>query len=195
MDKNGQSSIDCFIFENMKKNNVILISGTNRPNSMTRKVADFYSSKLDDAGVHHDFLSLEDLPENLFQTDMYFGKAIEPFIELQKIRLYDVTKFIFVVPEYNGSFPGIFKAFIDACDVTNCFHNKKAALVGVAAGRAGNLRGMDHLTNILNHLKMQVLPLKIPMSSIGNIIDENGQFNNPETIKILETQIKQFEAF
>ena len=77
----------------------------------------------------------------------------------------------FVIPEYNGSFPGIFKAFIDASDIRSSFHGKKVCLIGVSDGRAGNLRGMDHLTNICGHMKMNVLNLKIPISSVGSLID------------------------
>ncbi len=162
---------------------------------MTRKAASFYSSKMTALNISHDFFSLEELPEGMFQNDMYFGNVIQPFIDFQKSRLYGVEKFVVVVPEYNGSFPGIFKAFIDACDVVNCFHNKKVALVGVSAGRAGNLRGMDHLTNIFHHMKMHVLPLKIPLSRIGSIINEDGGVSSLETISLIETQIKQFEGF
>ena len=179
----------------MDENKTLLISATNRPNSMTRKVASFYSKLMINLNFSHDFLSLEDLPKNMFENDMYFGRVTQEFVDFQKEKLYDVKKFVVVAPEYNGSFPGIFKAFIDACDINQCFHNKKASLLGVAAGRAGNLRGMDHLTNIFNHMKVQVLPLKIPLSGIGNIINDDDEIVAPETISILETQIKQFEAF
>jgi NAD(P)H-dependent FMN reductase len=48
--------------------------------------------------------------------------------------------------------PGSLKLFIDACSVREYkqnFKGKKAALVGIASGRAGNLRGMDHLTGVM----------------------------------------------
>jgi chromate reductase len=102
---------------------------------------------------------------------------------------------MFIIPEYNGSFPGMFKGFIDASDVKKCFHNKKACLTGVAEGRAGNLRGMEHLTNIFNHLKMNVLHLKIPISQVHLMLDESGKLNNPEMIKMIETQIDLMMEF
>lgn len=89
----------------------------------------------------------------------------------------------------------MFKGFIDASDVKKCFHHKKACLTGVAEGRAGNLRGMEHLTNIFNHLKMDVLHLKIPISQVHLMLDESGRLNNTETIKMIETQIDLFMEF
>jgi NAD(P)H-dependent FMN reductase len=62
-------------------------------------------------------------------------------------------------------------------------------MVGVAAGRAGNLRGMEHLTNIFNHLKMNVLHLKIPISDVSNQLDENGNIHNQEINALIDKQI------
>ena len=76
-----------------------------------------------------------------------------------------------------------------------CFHNKKACLTGVAQGRAGNLRGMDHLTNIFHHLKMNVLHFKIPISQVHLLLDESGKLNNQEMIKLIEIQIDLLMEF
>ena len=54
---------------------------------------------------------------------------------------------------------------------------KKAALSGVASGRAGNLRGIDHLTGILHHVGTTVMPQSLPLSSIASLCDDNGEIN------------------
>ena len=41
------------------------------------------------------------------------------------------------MPQYNGSFPGVFKAFIDGYAYPNVFKGDKAALVGVSKGFRG----------------------------------------------------------
>ena len=48
------------------------------------------------------------------------------------------------------------------------------ALAGVSSGRQGNARGMDDLTNILNYLKINVVPVKPPLSQIFNLLSEDG---------------------
>ena len=183
---------------------ITLISATNRPDSNTLKIAHYYLKKLSKKGIEHAFFSLEQMPQDLLTNEMY-GPNKNPKMKLiEETLLIPTTKFIFIekfsdnqqfhrifiVPEYNGSFPGAFKTFIDASNIAACFHNKKACMVGVAAGRAGNLRGMEHLTNIFNHMKINVLHLKIPISDVSNQLDENGDVHNKEIDALIDKQIE-----
>lgn len=172
---------------------ITLVSGTNRPNSWTRKVAEVYKSRLELKQIEYQFLDLHDLPVGIFSTSMYQDKCPE-FAQLEKDILYPTSKYIFIIPEYNGSFPGVLKLLIDGSDVRNSFHNKKAAMVGVADGRAGNLRGMDDLTNVLHHMKINVSYCKIPISSVSKQFDENGNFVALETLKLIDHQIELLQA-
>lgn len=167
---------------------ITLVSGTNRPNSWTRKVIDVYKNQLDQKGIDYQILDLVDLPNDLLHVDMY-GKKYDQFAALEQKVLFPTTKYVFIIPEYNGSFPGILKLLIDASDIKNAFYHKKAALIGVSDGRAGNLRGMDDLTNILNYLKINVLYSKIPISSVSQQFDGNGNFTSLETLKLIDQQI------
>lgn len=167
---------------------ITLVSGTNRPNSWTRKVAEVYKERLSLKNIEFQFLDLMELPIDMFSTEMYDDKSTA-FLELEKNVLYPTSKYVFVIPEYNGSFPGVLKLLIDGSDVRNSFHHKKAALVGVADGRAGNLRGMDDLTNVLNHMKMNVSYCKIPVSSVSKQFDDEGKFTAQETLKLIDMQI------
>ncbi len=172
----------------------LVIAGTNRRQSATLSIARYYHEQLLGKGLNSHLLPLEDLPLDFLFPDMY-DQANGPLSDIQEQLLIPAHKFIFVFPEYNGSFPGVLKAFIDACDVARCFHHKKAALLGVSAGRGGNLRGMDHLTGILHHLKISVIPDPLPISSIFQLFDERGYLDNDEAIKRINQQIDAFEAF
>lgn len=167
---------------------ITLVSGTNRPNSWTKKVADVYRSRLELKNVPYQFLDLKELPVSFFHVDMYDEKC-PALVQLEKDILYPTTKFIFVIPEYNGSFPGVLKLLIDGSDIRNSFHNKKAVLVGVADGRAGNLRGMDDLTNVLNHMKIDVSYCKIPISAVSKQFNAEGDFIAEETLRLMDHQI------
>ena len=80
----------------------------------------------------------------------------------------EAQKYVFVVPEYNGSFPGVLKAFIDGLDFPTTFAGKKCALIGVSQGWRGGSTGLSHLTDIFHYLKMDVCPFKV---YLPNIID------------------------
>lgn len=174
---------------------ITLLHGTNRPDSMSGRVAAFYRGRLDKKNVPYKFFSLNDLPDDLFTQRMYKYNSHEGLVAIQDEFLKPAGKFIIVVPEYNGGFPGVFKAFVDASDIKACWHNKKACLVGVSAGRAGNLRGMNQLTNLLNHIKVNVLHLKIPISSIESVIDDDDQIAVPEIVSLIDTQIDLMTEF
>lgn len=144
-------------------------------------------------------LSLEELPVDLAYPEMYNKGGQHPEISnIQDTYLLDVKKWMFVVPEYNGSFPGILKLFLDACSVRHyaqTFQGKKAALVGVASGRGGNIRGMEHLTGILNYLGVNVMPHKLPISSLSTLLDNQKNITDTATQDSMSAFVDEFLDF
>ena len=139
-----------------------IISGTNRQGSNTLKVARQYQEMLASRGVDAGLVSLEGLDLN------QKGQQLQ---QLEQDVLIPTDKFIFVLPEYNGSYPGSLKTMIDMSDIRKVWWGKKALLTGVSTGRAGNLRGMDHLTGALNYLKVHVHHNKLPISSVDKLLE------------------------
>jgi NAD(P)H-dependent FMN reductase len=163
-----------------------IISGTNRNGSNTLKVARQYREILETRGVEADLVSLEGLNLN---------EKSEDLTALEKSVLIPTDKFIFVLPEYNGSFPGSLKTMIDLSDIRKVWWGKKAMLTGVSTGRAGNLRGMDHLTGALNYLKVTVHPNKLPISSVDKLLNGKGVITDEPTITAMEQQVDEFINF
>ncbi len=148
---------------------ITIISGTNRVGSNSLKVAKIYEAALQKQDVACQILSLEDVDMSV-RNDA-FENAEEKFLKA-------ASSFIIVMPEYNGSFPGILKLMIDNSTIAPCWNNKKVLLVGVSTGRAGNLRGMEHLTGSLLHLKMQIHYNRLPISMVHTYLDEQGNAND-----------------
>ncbi|RZM30461.1 MAG: NADPH-dependent oxidoreductase [Pedobacter sp.] len=172
---------------------ITIISGTNRPSSNTIKVAKYYQKTLMLKGLESTVFSLEDLPDNLIASDLY-GKRSEEFAVIQEL-VNQTTKFLFIIPEYNGSFPGVLKTFIDACNFPDSFYDKKAALVGVSSGKYGNIRGVDHFGGVCSYLHLNVLPLRIHIASIKTELDENGDLYKEDTLKFSHQQMDKFILF
>ncbi|RYE32795.1 MAG: NADPH-dependent oxidoreductase [Sphingobacteriaceae bacterium] len=170
-----------------------IIAGTNRPNSSTLKLARYYQKKLTEMGVKTTLISLQDLPENFLQTDLYGKRSIafEPI--LKQVNTSD--KFIFIIPEYNGSFPGALKVFVDACDFPDSFYDKKAALVGISSGKYGNIRGVDHFTGVCNYMNMHVFSLKLHIPFIRKELNADGDLVEADTIKFTDEQMSRFIKF
>ena len=54
---------------------------------------------------------------------------------------------------------------------------------------------MEHLTGILNYLKMHVYYNKLPISQIDKMINLDGQLMQPEQLNVCESQIDGFLTF
>ncbi len=163
-----------------------IISGTNRHGSHSEKVAIEYKRLLKEKNIDAVIFDLKNL-------DVLKKNAI--FAAIENNLLVPATKFIFIIPEYNGTFPGVLKAMIDISDIKNAWSWKKALLTGVSTGRAGNLRGMDHLTAVLQHMNVIVHPNKLPISTVDKVMDEQGTFYNKSTLQAIHKQLDEFITF
>lgn len=173
-------------------NRIDVLIGTNRSNSYTSHVAAFCHEVLNELGIESRLISIEDIPFGLIDESFY-KKGPNPFREYAQ-SLFQSPHVLIVSPEYNGSYPGILKLLLDACE-PSIFKGKRMALVGVASGRAGNLRGMDQLALVLNYLKAEVYSQKIPVSSVQQLMNEHRQLSDENTRKVLTNQLKDFIAY
>ena len=82
--------------------------------------------------------------------------------------------------------------FFDTVSSHNIWFNKEALITGNSTGRAGNLRGMDHLADILNYLKITVHPNKLPLSSVNTLMDAEGKFTDAGTLYAINSQLDEF---
>lgn len=162
---------------------ITIISGTNRPGSNTGKVAAQYREILRSKGVEPQFVSLQGLD---------VSQRNQQIIDLEQQVLIPTDKFIFIAPEYNGSIPGVLKSLLDNTDIRKVWWGKKALLTGVSTGRAGNLRGMEHLTGILHYLRMHVHHNKLPISVVDKLLNEQDVISDPGTLKAISEQIDEF---
>lgn len=165
---------------------ITIICGTNRKGNRSRHVVLYYRAVLEKMGEN---------PRVLFPEGVNLNHRTTELEEIENELLIPADKFIFILPEYNGSFPGAIKALIDLCRVPECFYGKKALLTGLADGRAGNLRGMEHFTGILNHMKVVVHPYKLPISSYKKLMNEKGELVDEITRKVVQNQVEEFLAF
>ena len=164
---------------------ITIISGSNRDNN-TKKVALEYQRLLLEKNVDTVLLALDE--KKLFERDAYFVSMENEFLK-------PAQKFIIIMPEYNGSYPGILKLMIDNTEVSKVWWHKKVLLTGVSTGRAGNLRGMDHLTGSLLHIKMLVHPNRLPISVVDRLLDSANRFTDAGTLKAIDTQLNEFLIF
>lgn len=180
------------LFEHFERM-IAVFNATHRPQNLTLAVVKAYAELLQERGIDHVVAGMDELPERFVITDGFGNRSAEVAQLIQRV-LVPADKVVVVAPEYNGSFPGIFKAFIDAIEPA-VWQGKKAALVGVATGRAGNLRGLDHLTDVFHHLGVEVLSAKVPISRVHALLGEQGQLVDSATRDVLARQLDKLLRF
>ncbi|NND93249.1 MAG: NAD(P)H-dependent oxidoreductase [Flavobacteriales bacterium] len=168
---------------------ITVISGTNRENSVSSKIAGIYVQMLGNEGCEAHLIDLRDLPREIAFSETY-GERTADYEQIFLQAIAKTKKFIFVIPEYNGGFPGILKLFIDSIP-PRLFHNKKAGLIGLSSGRGGAARAIDQMTNVLNYLQVDVIAQKPTLSLIEKALSSDGRIEEEEYTELLQEHAKK----
>ncbi len=179
---------------------ITIIQATNRPDSNTEYISRLVQDMVTAAySGHVGYVSMTELPPEILFCDPYEESSMpKKLIAIQDQLMIPASHFIWIIPEYNGSFPGVVKLFIDALSVRSyeeTFQFKKSAIIGITSGRSGNIRGMDHLASILMHMKCIIYPRMLPISRILEQIDDRGQLTSDQTMKTLDAHVRGFLEF
>jgi len=179
---------------------ITVIQATNRPDSNSEFISRHIGQWLTDQyNGESGYVSMVNLPADILSANPYDKESLpEKLQDIQDKWMIPAEKFIWILPEYNGSFPGVLKLYIDALSVRKrdeTFKLKKSMLIGIATGRSGNIRGMDHLTGILLHLNSVIYPRLLPISKVNELMDEAGRINHEPTLKVLDGHLQGFLAF
>lgn len=171
-----------------------IVSGTNRPDSKTIKLARIIRQLYVDSGSEAQILDLVDLPAEIFLPTSYKKKP-EAFLEWQDRVLVSRGVHI-VVPEYNGSFPGALKYFIDMLKFPECLEHRAVAFTGLADGLWGGIRAVEQLQMVFNYRNAYCLPERVWFPQIGKKLTEDAMaINDDFQFGLLKDQVKRFIAF
>jgi len=151
---------------------ITVIIATNRVDSASGRIGREIEQRALSFGKAIQVWDFKDLPENIAFGET-FGKRSGVFQQAIEQYIIPIQQLVFVVPEYNGSFPGILKLVIDSIP-QKIWQDKMAYIVGVSSGAAGNLRGQEHLTGIFHYVKMHTHYFKPKLSGIQDAWDAEG---------------------
>jgi chromate reductase, NAD(P)H dehydrogenase (quinone) len=172
---------------------ILIIAGTNRPDSNAMKVARVLYSHYTEANVEADIYTLQDMPGELFSPGSYATKPAA-WLPVQQ-RILQATGLHIVTPEYNGSFPGALKYFIDMLKFPESFEHKPVAFTGESAGIWGGLRAVEQLQHIFGYRNAYICPERVFIPAIHTRLDDAGRFIDVDIDKRLMEQTRAFAAF
>ncbi len=173
---------------------ISIISGTNRNNATSLEVAGYYMGLLQELGQDCRVIDLNQLPRDFAFSALYDEHGNNPEFNRFQEMVDESSKFVFIVPEYNGSFPGVLKTFIDGLKIPGSFKGKKAAIVGLSSGTQGAALAMSHLVDILNYLGAHVLAKRPRLSKLDESFD-GREFSDDYYSRILKAQAEELIDF
>ncbi len=172
---------------------ITLISGTNRPDSNTRRVADQALAIYREISHPARILDLADLPLEVFAPSAYAEKPalFHPFARA----VLDACGLVVVVPEYNGSAPGALKYFIDMLKFPESFDRRPVCFIGLSAGMWGGLRPVEHMQQVFGYRNAHIYPERVFLPQIRDLLDPSGKIRDPEVLERLRKQAAGFLEF
>ncbi|WP_026998372.1 NADPH-dependent FMN reductase [Eisenibacter elegans] len=171
-----------------------VIVGTNRPNSLSRSFAEYYVDLLEAAQVAVQLLDLSQLPEDFIFSALYQNSGKNPAFQPFQEMIDQSERLVFVIPEYNGSFPGVLKAFVDGLRYPDTLQGKKVALVGLGSGIQGASLALSHWGDILSYLEANVLGFRVKIPQVHTVLKDR-KLNSPFHQELLQKQVQLFLNF
>lgn len=169
-----------------------ILSATDRPNSNALKVATYADQFLSKKATTEIF-SLKDFPIKDVEGGRYHDRP-EP-VEKFTNEFLDANGFVFVIPEYNGGFPGILKLFYDYLPFPKAFHKLPICLIGEAAGAFGALRPVEQFSQLLIYRQAHIFPERMFIQRVNDSFDEEDGFISEKMQKLWEKQLNGFPDF
>lgn len=175
---------------------ITIISGTNRSNSKTLVVAKYIQANIKKylpEGSEVTLLDLTELPPEIFSPEVYQKKpsSFDPFRDAA----VKTDGIISVLPEYNGSAPGIFKYFIDMLPFPESLKDVPCAFVGLGAGKFGNLRGVEHMQGVFGYRNARLYPYRMFFQDSNNALDNSGAPKEEFVLNLFHEQLEGFSKF
>jgi NAD(P)H-dependent FMN reductase len=172
---------------------IVVIAGTNRPRSNTLKVARLVESIVRECGEEVTLVDLSRLPPELFSPSSYATRpaGFRPFQDA----VLEASGIVTVVPEYNGSYPGVLKYFIDMLQFPESLVGKPAAFVGLSSGRWGGLRAVEQLSMVFQYRNAHLYGRRVFLPAIGTLLDEDDRLCDPDALDRLDGAARGFVDF
>lgn len=169
-----------------------IVSATDRPYSNAFKISE-YAGRFLSKKAETKIFSLAEFPLQDVAGGRY-GRTPESVVTFNQ-ELLDADGFLFVIPEYNGGFPGILKIFFDYLSFPEAMEKKPVSLIGEAAGAFGALRPVEQFEQLLKYRKAYIYPERMFIQRVNDTFDTEAGLKDETLQKKLVTQLDGFPDF
>lgn len=149
---------------------IVIIGGSLRTDNLTAKAM---ALAADEIRTHKD-ITLDVFDPAKMNLPLP-GKGTNPAMESFQNTVSKATGVILATPEYNGSYSSIIKLLIESLGYPSLLAGKPVGLIGVASGRIGAVKSLEHLSSVCIHNGAIVLPGPASVAEVHKIFDEKGR--------------------
>lgn len=168
-----------------------IISGTNRPGSKTLMVSRHIQAMYKEAGESVEIIDLQEM--GLADVIGHYGDTAPDPMKDAIAKINRADGLIIVVPEYNGSYPGAFKYFIDHWSYPSSFEFRPVCFVGIG-WTFGGLRPVEHLQGVFGYRNAFMYPERVFMINGPKFITPEG-ISDEMVVGLLKSQVLGFQRF
>ena len=151
---------------------IVGISGTNRPDNYTSRALDVTLDEIRKADANA-------------QIEVLDGRHLQLTFPGSPL-LRQAAGVVLATPEYHGTFSAFTKLIIENLGHPSALRDKPVALLGVASGRIGAIKSVEHLRSVLAHIGALVIPGSISVAGIQTAFDrDTGTITDSNTEEAL----------
>jgi NAD(P)H-dependent FMN reductase len=176
----------------MKTPKILVLAGSTRTGSTNKMLARDAAEAFRNAGLEAFLADLRDYPMPLYDGDLEAASGLPPAAKTLKDLAREADGFAIASPEYNGSYSAVLKNAIDWISRSekgegpaDVFRGKPAAILSASPGQGGGKRVLKQLRELLEGIRMTVVPHQVSIAQSGDAFDVEGRLKRPADIESL----------
>lgn len=170
---------------------LVAVSGSVRNDGYTRRFLDLLIAILE----RHPGVTVDCIDPGEFAL-AFPGEAGARELEKQLVaRVALADGVLLSTPEYHGSYSSVLKVLIDNMGYPSVMAGKPVSLLGIATGRLGAIKALEHLRSVCSHIGAIVLPYPVSVAEAHNKMDTAGNCTDPDLLELMENCASQLVAY
>lgn len=177
---------------------ILAFAGSNKRESINFRLLKHIAARLQEKGAQVTVLEMREFDIPLFGEDFLSEKGFPTDAQ----RFYELLKahpaFLIACPEYNRSITPLLKNLIDWSSIPRpgdspmaAFNGKTAGLCSCSGGKLGGLRGLYHVSDILQSIGTNVLPKQVAVGGFAEAFSAEGKLVDKMASAMMEAMCDQ----
>lgn len=159
--------------------NIVMINGSARPGNYTGKALALLQEELEALpGVNVRIIE----PSKLKLAIPGSGMDNSGAKEMQE-QIREADGVVLATPEYHGTFSSLMKLALENMGFPSPMKGKTVALLGVAGGRIGAVKSLEHLRSVAGHIGAVVVPKVVSVARVREAFDSDGNVLDEEVAR------------